>query len=223
MEASSSHWAGQEVFYVLCNQKFPLLNHNIPPLASVPTKNLNQNSHLRPHTAFVLCLLRCNMSHATSSSICLLPSCKNAPFLVICQTYREVPSISGGCCGEYEWTAIFTKRNAGLWSAGWGYRASDPDICTVCCMFSIAVLLSRATFNDIKLPCRPYVKREKLTAMACCYSFSIFCARTGGRRNCTRRLTGNSRRQRLRILSPTDVYWNTVFTINVNSSYLFYI
>jgi len=162
------------------------------------------------------------MSHDTSSSICFLPSCKNSPFPVICQTYREVPFISGGRCGEYEWTAIFTKRNAGLWSTGWGYTASDPDICTVCCLFPIAVLFS---LNDTKLPCRPYLKREKLTTMASCYSFSIFCARTGGRRICTRHLTGNSRRQRLRILSlsPTDFYWNTVFIINVNSCYLLYI
>jgi hypothetical protein len=35
-------------------------------------------------------------------------------------------------------------------------------------------------------------KREKVMAMTCCYSFSIFCARTSRRRNCTRRLTGNA-------------------------------
>ena len=80
------------------------------------------------------------------------------PFPVIRQTYLEVPSISGGRSGEYEWTAIFAKRNEGLWSAVWGYRASDPVICTVCCLFLIAVLFSRATLNDdTKLPCMPHV------------------------------------------------------------------
>lgn len=145
------------------------------------------------------------MSHATSSSISLPPSCRNAPFPVIRQTYQEVPSISGGGYDEYQWTAIFTKRNAGLWSGGWGYTASEPDICTVCCLFPIAVLFSRATLDDTKLRCRPYDKREKITAMTCCYSFSIFCAGTDKRRNCTRRLTGEARHQSLRILFPTDV------------------
>jgi hypothetical protein len=142
MEASSKQRAGQEIFCFM-QQNFPL-NHNVLPLAFVPSRNLNQNSHLRPHITFVLYSFRCDTSQVTSNSTSLPPSCTNAPFPVIRETYQEVPSVSGRRHDEYEWTTNVKNWNARFWSGGWGYTASYPDICTVypwiCCLFPIPTI-----------------------------------------------------------------------------------